>query len=195
MRIHRAIAFVCGFLLLLALFIATAQSAIGRDPEATAEAIQTQIANLEVTLTAIADESGTPEAGNVTVEDRGFTYTFTSAERVESLDAFSDPPRGVFVVVHFTALNNGNRPALLPAVQFTVGDEGVFALTDGKGRQLSPDFTAMVRLLIESETFGDLQPGIEYETAVVFDIPKDATDLVLTLPGTDLEYDLPLDES
>src|SRR4051794_35247553 len=83
-----------------------------QDANPTVVAIQTEIANLEAQLTAIAGTpalSGSP-AAEATVDYGSFTLTFSDAwvERTKSLGGSADPAEGIYALVHYTATNNGN---------------------------------------------------------------------------------------
>jgi len=83
--------------------------------------------------------------------------------------------RGVFLLVPLTVQNTGREPlALAP---------GDVALLDSQGRRFSPDVAA-TRLHAEA-TRGDsllettVQPGLTLSGVLVFDVPTDASGLVL----------------
>ena len=42
------------------------------------------------------------------------------------------------------------------------------------------------------QTIGKVQPGLVYESVVVFDVRKRSKSFVLTLPGSDIRYKLDL---
>jgi len=143
------------------------------DAEPTARAIQTRIADLELRLTAIAEQAGqpgTPESAR-TVRYKGFTLTFAEYQRLPSL--WGDlQARGVFVLVFFTAIHHGPERARVPTADFH--------LVDADGAAYTIDDYAMFALGLAYPT-GSLASGMEYHTAVVFDVWLYAADLRLVI--------------
>jgi len=144
-----------------------------QDPQPTVGAIQTQIADLETRLTAIAAPAGHPGTpmSDRTVVYEGFTLTFTEYRRSPSIGDVH--AHGVFVLVFFTAIHDGAERARVPTRDFLLTDqyETVYTIDD----------YAMVLLGFTYPTNGTLAPGMEYHLAVAYDVWLDAADLRLVI--------------
>lgn len=98
------------------------------------------------------------------------------AARVGTSDA-GRQARGVFLLVPLTVRNTGREPVAL--------EPGDVALLDAQGRRYSPDVAA-TRLHAEA-VGGDslletaVQPGLTLSGVLVFDVPADASGLVLRI--------------
>lgn len=170
------------------------------------EALQTQVANQQATISAqetqisdlktrVSDVSGSKKPGATTAASSadtasaplaiGDTYsgknwdiTVTGFEFAPTLETSyqQNVARGVFCIVYITVMNNGNEPAPFPYEDLQ--------LKTGEGRIYSYDDQALFNLTYVVMGVGgssdDLQPGLAYTTAILFDIPPDATGLVLT---------------
>jgi hypothetical protein len=94
--------------------------------------------------------------------------------------------RGTYLVVFLTVENSGNAPEY-----FYSGD---FLVTDDGGTSFSADSEATIayQIYVLDEDAGDYQPGFAYETAVVFDVPAEASGFVLTSRDRSFIVDLEL---
>lgn len=129
-------------------------------------------------------QTASPVAGDIgrsrTWND--WTVTLVGAEFVPDIEADSWPTetaRGRFLIVRVTLVNDGNAPRDFPYLTTRA--------TDQRHRTFTPDFDATFALHvgdpdIESD---DLQPGIAYPFAVVFDVAPDATGFRLSLGEKD----------
>jgi hypothetical protein len=144
-----------------------------QDPQPTVGAIQTQIADLETRLTAIAAPAGHPgtPTSDRTVVYEGFTLTFAEYRRSPSIGDVH--ARGAFVLVFFTAIHDGAERARVPTQEFL--------LTDQYKTVYTIDDYAMGRLAFTYPTTGTLAPGMEYHLAVAYDVWPDAADLRLVI--------------
>ena len=84
----------------------------------------------------------------------------------------------VFVVVHYSIMNESN------STKTVVADD--FLLRDAKGRQFRPSSRGITAFMMEEGSnkdfiLSELQPGVERETATVFEIPDNALGSNLTL--------------
>ena len=82
--------------------------------------------------------------------------------------------RGVYLVVYVTVTNTTLAPALFPYDSFTV--------TDGEGRLFTPDSIAIITILnteLGLSMYEELQPGLPYSAAIVFDVPLGAAGFTL----------------
>jgi len=180
-----------GLLIVMPLLYQTWQTSAQSTDDPTAVAIQTRIARLESTLTAIASEAtpavaATPRARQSTFRYKDFTFTFTSADRGDSLGGQrGGEPDGVYLFVYFEVTNNGDRSAHIPGYNR-------FIVTDGAGREFHVVPKAAFHMARDYQTIGKLQPGLVYESVVVFDVRKRSKSFVLTLPGSDIRYKLDL---
>lgn len=162
------------------------------EQQATISAQATQISDLK---TRVSDVSGSKKPGATTAASSagtsaeplavGETYsglnwdiTVTGFEFAPTLDTNyqQNVARGIFCIVYITVMNNGNDPAPFPYADLQ--------LKTSEGRTYSYDDQALFNLTYVVMGAGgsndDLQPGLAYTTAVLFDIPPDATGLVLT---------------
>ncbi len=108
----------------------------------------------------------------------------------ESRDQFvgSEPvlPRGAFVIVSLEVTNTGNQPLDFPWRDLR--------LADGEGRLFSPSDDATITYHVyelDTSTSDELQPGLTYAFPIVFDIPPDAENLLLT--SSDRVFSIDLD--
>ena len=81
-------------------------------------------------------------------------------------------------MVHLLVVNTGNQPASFPFEDFR--------LLDGDGRTFT-NHEAGFALRIEDgpPDYEELQPGVEYLTLIVFEIPKDAAGLTLRIKSVE----------
>lgn len=175
------------------IWINYAPRAIGSDP--TTEAIQTQIAGLEATMTAIA-----PNANATPTDQKEFVFTGKWYDArfhvvVGAMDVMSQPlyeiisdellsPRGKFIAVEFEITNTGNEPVAF-------WEQGMLSLRDSKGRSFSPNSDASIALVSDRDLFVyDYQPGLSYETVVVWDVPIDASGFTLDVNETGISIPL-----
>jgi len=178
--------------------LAGALGARGQQPEPTASVIQTQIAQLQATLTSIAaPPDGTP-AGPAEFEFTGTAgkdYEGTFRVRVgrlrpvtESLydNVYDKPlePRGRFVVLDLTLTNIGTDPVNL-------WEYFGFRLRDDQGRRFSPDSDASRVLERERDVVTFVfQPDLPYPALLVWDVALDADNFTLEVEGTDVSLPL-----
>lgn len=175
----------------LALVTAAAQNATP-----AAAAIQTQIAGLEATLTAIA---GTPvatlsAANSVEYIGSGY-YPFRHRIAIDSIVIISGglhnpttnaviSPRGVFVALSLKFTNLSNDPV-------SGWDDYDVLLRDEKGRALSPDNDASFALTEQRGIFVYVfQPGLPYEQVLVYDVAPDAKTFAAEIKHTTIHVPL-----
>jgi len=191
MPARRLLLTLVGLLIILPLLYQTWGTSAQSTDDPTAVAIQTRIARLETTLTAIASEAtpvvaATPMGRQNTFKYKDFTFTFTSSERGNSLGGErGSEPDGVYLFVYFEVTNNGDRSAHIPGYNR-------FIVTDGAGREFHVVPKAAFHMARDYQTIGKVQPGLVYESVVVFDVRKRSKSFVLTLPGSDIKYKLEL---
>jgi hypothetical protein len=182
----------------------TAQDAA--DP--TVAAYQTQVAELQGTIAALqtqvadlgerADAShGTPIVADTqdiaeyaigeafTTPDWGITVTGWEISPTLTTDYETNTARGTYVLVHLVVTKSGNEAGPFPYTDLS--------LKTGEGRTYPVDTHALFNL--QYNTYGltiytDLQPGLPYETGVVFDVPPDSTQMALST--TDGLFNVPL---
>lgn len=100
-------------------------------------------------------------------------------ERTEVQESFTSIwgthiPRGEFLVLLVTVINTGSEP-----MSFPYGD---IRLVDGMGRWFSfihPPTDGMALEFTDQQYWEPLQPGIPYQTGIVFDVPPDTDGLLL----------------
>lgn len=100
-------------------------------------------------------------------------------DRTETLTSFTSiwgthAPRGQFLVLFITVTNTGLEPLSFPYESMR--------LLDGNGRWFSfiePPTDGMALELTDAQYWERLQPGIPYQAGIVFDIPTDASELIL----------------
>ncbi len=103
-----------------------------------------------------------------------FTYKIESVDSRSSIGpSFARTQasaNGVFVIVNYSIKNESNE------TRTSVSDD--FVLRDAKGREFRPASKANTALLMQhrNKDFhpSELQPGLEHETAIAFEIPDDA---------------------
>jgi hypothetical protein len=137
---------------------------------------------------AIADASGedaeTPTpveetAGASAAEFGQWSVDLVSTETSELVafpDGSGDPqsPQGIFIIVNLVATNDGASASRFPYGSFSVEDD------DGRSYSFHEDATAIATYLGNNTNyFDDLQPGLAYPVAIVFDVPPDAVGLTL----------------
>ena len=157
----------------------------------TAVAIQTRIARLQTTLTAIAsvatpEAAATPRARKSTFKYKDFTFTFTSAERSDSLGGEKGgKPEGIYLFVYFELINKGTGSAHIPGYNR-------FIVTDDAGREFHVVRRAAYYMARDYQTIGKVPPGLVYQSVVVFEVRKRSKSFVLTLPGSNIKYKIDL---
>jgi hypothetical protein len=174
-------------------------------PEATIEALLTRVAELEGTVeargekinaqrTQIADlrsqlpvVNEDPAIGDVFAISN-FEFTVQGTNVLDAVGDF-DPQEanGIYLVVYLDVKNVSDRPRLFPYDDFEV--------VDGQRRTYSFDDMAAISLLIFEmdqmmSIYDELQPGVITSTAVIFDVPVEATGFTLTNKRGDFEAPL-----
>jgi len=144
---------------------------------------RTQIAELKALLPVVNED---PAIGDV-FAIRDFELTVQGTDLAESVGSF-DPQdaNGIYLIVYLDVANVSDSPEKFPYERFEV--------TDGRGRSYSFDSTAAIYFLNEEFQvfpFDDLQPGVITSTAVIFDVPADATGFTLSTGRN--EFEAPLD--
>lgn len=180
--------------------------AVAQSTPQSEETLQTQVANQQATISAletqvsdlktrVSEVSGSKKPGATTTSASsststkplavGETYsngiweiTVTGYEFAPTLDTTyqQNVARGVYCFVYITVVNVGDKP-----VPFPYRD---MRLKTGEGRTYSVADDALFNLTYVALGAGasndDLQPGLPYNTGVLFDIPPDAVGLILT---------------
>jgi len=111
-----------------------------------------------------------------------FTFTVDKAEQKASVGGqySSSTASGIYQLVFVTALNNDKEPRYV--------DSNMFKLVDSQGREFTTSTEATTSYTLSQGGKWDfflkqLNPGLEQEGALIFDIPKDATGLKLEVKG------------
>jgi hypothetical protein len=164
------------------------------DLEATVEALQTQVTELRDRIRG-QRETPTPEPGQdgdlyeigetFTVDPWEITVTGWELSPTLSTNYETNTARGIYALVYFTVTNVGDAPTDFPY--------DALALKTGEGRTYDVDDDALFNLqytIYGLSRYDELQPGLPYETAVLFDIPPDSTQLVLTSEGDEFTISL-----
>ena len=144
---------------------------------------RTQIAELKALLPVINED---PAIGDVfAIQD--FELTIQGTDLRQTVGSF-DPQdaNGVYLLVYLDVKNVTSSPKEFPFETFQV--------EDGQGRSYTFDSISAIYLLIEEfqrGTYDQLQPSIIYSTAVIFDVPEDATGFTLSTRRN--EFEAPLD--
>jgi hypothetical protein len=159
--------------------VAQIAEAGGGDVLGAADAAQLSEALFAVLSTPVPDIV-TPEPIVTSAEFGNWTLTVTGAERTPSIDALFQTfaARGTYVVVSLNVMNTSNTPQSFPYNELV--------LLDASGRSFSIDADPTIPFQIETYSvamYDELQPSLAYETAVVFDVPVDATGLRLEAEG------------
>lgn len=157
------------------------------DAVATIEAQATQIAQLEQRIVSLSgggsggQPDSTAEAGQEyqvgeVISGEVFDVTVTGAEIVSSIQTYETvTPRGAFAIVYLTIVNTSNTSALFPYEDLKL------ATDSGQVFDYNSDTTVGVTISwYDTGIYDEVQPGLPYETAVIFDIPPTATGLTLT---------------
>jgi len=97
------------------------------------------------------------------VEIGGIAFNVTAAPSTSKGD-FWDKPDGIFYRIPFSMENLGKEPNEVYRRDFT--------LIDGKDRKFEPPYVVFSKALSISE---NLQPGLQIERRIYFDIPYDET--------------------
>lgn len=126
-----------------------------------------------------------------TLEYDNWDISVQSTEVQESFTSIwgTHAPRGVFLVVYVTVTNIGNEPVAFPY-------EGA-RLVDATGRWFSfnqQPTDGMAVELTDQQYWEQLQPGIPYQTGIVFDIPDDATKLLLVASFAEPSLAVPVEK-
>ena len=126
--------------------------------------------------TPVADQPD-DEASTEPTRFGDWEITVTSTELSQGFATYSEqkPPRGVYVVIALTLTNMGLAPNTFPY------DDLI--LVDGAGRSFSLDSEGTIYWQSgnnDLSLYSDLQPGLSYDAAILFDGPADATNLVLS---------------
>jgi hypothetical protein len=163
------------------------------DYEATIEALETQVAQLQERVKALSEQrtagsSSAAQAGETpeseaatynvgdTVSVNDWSFAVTDVELAPTVDLSNEQfvARGIFVVVYLSITNSGNAPQSFPYDEFLVEDSA------GRSYGLHTDSTIPFQIYVyDTSLYGDLQPGLPYESVAVFEIPADATGLTL----------------
>lgn len=109
-------------------------------------------------------------------EDWSITVTFVEFSPTLTSSFETNTARGIFSIVHITVVNEGNAPMPFPY------DDIV--LLDSDGRAYTVQFDTLFNLTYAVMGVGgqyeDFQPGLPYETGVIYDIPATSTGLSLS---------------
>lgn len=159
--------------------VAQIAEAGGGDVLGAADAAELSAALFAVLSTPVPDIA-TPEPVVTSAEFGNWTLTVAGAESVPSVAAVlqTHTARGVYVVVYLSVSNTGDTPQAFPYTDLV--------LHDGGNRTFSVDTDATIPFQIEYygvSMYEDLQPGLAYDTAVIFDVPPDAAGLMLGAEG------------
>ena len=161
------------------------------DYEATIEALQTHVAELDQRIAILSDnpetrgrsrDDGTEESGGEIqvyaigepVEVNTWSFVVDEAQLLSTLEMSYETleARGVYLLVYLTITNSGNAPSNVPFDDLFV--------KAANGRLYGYDSDATFSVQYEDYDFGfydDLQPDLPYETVVAYDIPANATGL------------------
>jgi hypothetical protein len=143
-------------------------------------ALQTQVAELQAAIPTPATPVPMVEVGLNEVAHAGpWDFRVTAVKRQEALEVpggTSAPttPQGVFLLVTLNVINTGTEDQTY--------DPTWFRVTDDRGRGWSFDFTATDTLALAgagARQYEAIPPGLPTEAVVVFDVPPDATGLIL----------------
>lgn len=142
------------------------------------DALETRVAVLEAGagIDTTASEVGAPRTETsgvgVAVESGNWTLTAVGSEFVTSAapgSAIDVTTNGQFLVVYFNITNNSAGPAKFPFTGTTV--------TDGQGRTFTANEQATVAFQVtvygETPRVLQMQPGIPYDYAILFEVPPD----------------------
>lgn len=145
---------------------------------------RTQIADLKAQLPVVNDD---PAIGDV-FAIRNFELTVQGTDTFEVVGSSFSPQNanGIYLVVYLDVANVTDSPLIFPYDDFQVGD--------GRSRSYSYDSTAGIYFLSDTfdgtSPFDELQPGIVYSIAVIFDVPVDSTGFTLSTSRNDFEAPL-----
>lgn len=135
-----------------------------------------------------AAEPSTPSGIGERIDVEGFTAVVTGTAMTSTVgnEYLSEAARGVYLVVYVTVTNTRQAPAEFPYDSFTLTDRG--------GRAFTPDSNAIITLLnmeLDLSMYDELQPGLPYPAAIVFDVPFDAKgfSLVAEVSNTSIPLD------
>ena len=202
------IGFVAVLVLVAGVFTAPGATAQDdEDYEATIEALETQLADLEGTVTArgekindqrtqiaelreqVPEPTQAPEEATLGEEYEydDFAFRIISVETPEFVGDAADPtlPQGKFVIIVLEITNNGNSPGSFPTYDFNI--------RDSEGRVFSGSFEASFGYLLyqgESLNYGEIQPSFTGNDVLGFDVPTDATGLELIAESA--QFQIPL---
>lgn len=180
-------------LLIAGFLLAPGLAAQGATPDAGA--IQTQIADLQATLTAIA---GTPTPSAMEFDlvdpdgadgDPPFHVEIQSLRRIGATfyDNLYDKTlfaKGVYVAISLRVTSLGSEP--VPG-----WSKYVLLLRDDKGRAFSYDDDATRTLTFNYNLYSpSFQPGLTYSQVIVYDVAKDATSFTLEVEGASIRIPL-----
>ena len=120
---------------------------------------------------------------NETFTHGDFSYIFTKITKTQVIVGEYNSERasegGKFIIVNFTEENLSKETKTLYTDRFS--------LLDGKGREFRPSSEGNTALAFSSEDkdflLSEVQPGIKHKSAVVFEVPEDASGLILKIPG------------
>jgi len=169
--------------------VGTAAGSGGDDDQGTEEsdAGATDGGTAEADEADDVDEEAESPAGPQTLTLGSWEITITAHESVPSLATTFETysARGVFLVVYMTVTNTGNDPGAFPYddLRVTTDEDRTYNYAS------EPTFGFQIGTYNIS-LYEDLQPGLAYETAVVFDVPPDASGLALTTTGQAFEAPL-----
>jgi hypothetical protein len=174
------------------------QSGLRQEDWATIGAYQQQVTSLgtqvAVLFTAIPTaEPATPElpfgqswtVGVATATEAASYPDYTT----QSSSGLTLEARGIFLALRLNVVN----ATLQPVSQFPWWD---LRLRDRQGRTFSPNKAAtqsyvIVETHVSESRPDEYQPGLSYDEAVVFDVPKEAADLSLTAGDGSLNVSIP----
>lgn len=115
-----------------------------------------------------------------------WAITLDKVERTDRVGSSTTPPQGRYVIVYLTLKNVGKQSYSLNDWDFQVVNQATKnaykPVTVAPGETLSGDY----KVAVLGQT---VQPDLVSKNAVVFDVPPDATDLVLEVQG--IRFKLP----
>jgi hypothetical protein len=193
----RRLLFAAGLILVLSLPASVGLYQVKAvSPTPDPEAIQTQIANLEATLTAVASPpTVTPttlmefDFIDTTFGDVPFHIIIKSFAAVDKTlydypDGNALKPRGQFFALRFEITNMGTEPT-------AVWSSFLLLLRDNKGRAFSSDSDASSALMFDLDIYDPiLQPALPSDAVLVYDVAKDATSFSLEVEDTPISIPL-----
>lgn len=173
------------FSVVILLAVASSYWVVSSDAQGSIEPgpIQTQIADLQATLTAIPTIGNGVASGNrsLSINDVTFEVTEFSPLQQDLQAKIQDdyPTLAQYYQLDVTVINNSFEPVN----GFSLPWES-FRITDSLGRSFSYANGPTYYLFgYEGMFMGDVQPGIPTAGFIIWELPADATGLVLTAEG------------